>query len=73
LTATEVTQYLAARFPQQQFPSELGGVIHQSTEGNPLFMVNVVDYWVSQGRLDSGAAARQRFSFEREDLLFSQG
>jgi predicted ATPase/DNA-binding winged helix-turn-helix (wHTH) protein len=51
LTAAEVTQYLAARFPQQQFPPELGRIIHQRTEGNPLFMVNVVDYWVSQGVL----------------------
>jgi DNA-binding winged helix-turn-helix (wHTH) protein/predicted ATPase len=51
LTIAEVTQYLTARFPQQQFPSELGRVIHQSTEGNPLFMVNVVDYWVSHGVL----------------------
>jgi tetratricopeptide (TPR) repeat protein len=48
LTVTEVNQYLAARFPQQQFPSELGRVLHQSTEGNPLYMVNVVDDWVSQ-------------------------
>jgi predicted ATPase len=47
LTIEEVNQYLAARFPQQQFPAALGQIIHQSTEGNPLFMVNVVDYWIS--------------------------
>jgi predicted ATPase len=51
LTAAEVTQYLAARFPQQEFPHALGQIIHQSTEGNPLFMVNVVDDWVRQGVL----------------------
>jgi predicted ATPase len=49
LTAAEVAQYLAARFPRQQFPPELGQVIYQRTEGNPLFLVNVMDYWVSQG------------------------
>jgi hypothetical protein len=51
LTVAEVTQYLAVRFPRQQLPSELGRIVHQSTEGNPLFIVNVVDYWVSQGVL----------------------
>ncbi len=51
LTTTEVTQYLAARFPQHEFPAELGRIIHQSTEGNPLFMVNVVEEWVRQGVL----------------------
>src|SRR5262249_49533665 len=44
----EVAHYLDARFPQQLLPPALGRAIHQSTEGNPLFMVNVVDYWVSQ-------------------------
>jgi DNA-binding winged helix-turn-helix (wHTH) protein/predicted ATPase len=51
LTDREVGDYLAARFPRQQLPPELGRAIHHSTEGNPLFMVNVVDYWVSQGLL----------------------
>lgn len=51
LTAAEVTQYLRRRFPQHVFPFELGRIIHQSTEGNPLFMVNVVDEWVRQGVL----------------------
>jgi predicted ATPase/DNA-binding winged helix-turn-helix (wHTH) protein len=51
LTVAEVHQYLAAKFPQQQFPAELGRVLYHSTEGNPLFMVNVVDEWVRQGML----------------------
>lgn len=51
LTDLQVGEYLAARFPRQQLPPELGQAIHRSTEGNPLFMVNVVDYWVSQGLL----------------------
>ena len=48
LSDVEVDQYLAARFPRQQLPPALGQVIHRSTEGNPLFVVNVVDYWLSQ-------------------------
>jgi len=48
LTDVEVSQYLATRFPRQQLPPELGQAIHRRTEGNPLFTVNVVDYWLSQ-------------------------
>jgi DNA-binding winged helix-turn-helix (wHTH) protein/predicted ATPase len=48
LSDAEVSQYLAARFPRQRLPAELGHALHRSTEGNPLFVVNVVDYWVSQ-------------------------
>jgi tetratricopeptide (TPR) repeat protein len=48
LTGGEVSQYLAVRFPQQQFPAELASILRQSTEGNPLFLVNVVEYWVRQ-------------------------
>ncbi len=51
LSDVEVSQYLVARFPRQQLPPELGQAIHRSTEGNPLFMVNVVDYWLGQNVL----------------------
>ena len=43
LSETEVAQYLALRFPQHQFPAALAHVLHHSTEGNPLFLVNLVD------------------------------
>lgn len=46
-----VNNYLSARFPANRFPSELAGLIHERTEGNPLFMVNVVDYLVAEGLL----------------------
>ena len=48
LTATEVSQYLTTRFPQHRFPAALGPIIHRSTEGNPLFMVNVVEYLLAR-------------------------
>jgi DNA-binding winged helix-turn-helix (wHTH) protein/predicted ATPase len=51
LTDVEVGQYLAARFPEQHLPPALGTALHRSTEGNPLFIINVVDYWLSQGVL----------------------
>jgi tetratricopeptide (TPR) repeat protein len=51
LTAAEVTQYLASRFPTHNSLAALGQLIHQTTDGNPLFMVNVVDYWLNCGVL----------------------
>jgi predicted ATPase len=41
-----VAEYLSIRFPGHQFPRRLARLIHKRTEGNPLFMVNVVEYLV---------------------------
>jgi predicted ATPase len=38
-----IAAYLDMTFPQHTFPPDLAGMIHQRTEGNPLFMVGVVD------------------------------
>ena len=51
-----VADYLRERFPESSLPSELARVIHQRTEGNPLFMVSVVDDLVARGLV----AARDR-------------
>lgn len=45
---TDVDAYLAARFRHQALPRDLGPAIQRSTEGNPLFVISVVDYWLSQ-------------------------
>jgi len=55
LTETSVAAYLAARFPGRRIPSGLARSIHTRTDGNPLFMVNVVDYWLGQGGLEDSA------------------
>jgi len=47
LTEMTVAAYLKARFPQNDYPDELARAIHRRTEGNPLFMVNVLDYLVT--------------------------
>ena len=49
LSEEMVAQYLSVRFPTHRFPAELAGLIHERTEGNPLFMVNAVDYLVAEG------------------------
>jgi DNA-binding winged helix-turn-helix (wHTH) protein/tetratricopeptide (TPR) repeat protein len=50
LTAGNVAEYLAARFPAGAVESlqRLARAVHQRTEGNPLFMTKVVDYLVGQ-------------------------
>lgn len=49
LSEEAVAKYLSLRFPSNRFPAELAGLIHERTEGNPLFMVNAVDYLVAEG------------------------
>jgi DNA-binding winged helix-turn-helix (wHTH) protein/predicted ATPase len=49
LTADAVSKYLSVRFPGNRFPMGLAGLIHERTDGNPLFMVNAVDYVVGEG------------------------
>lgn len=49
LSEEAIDRYLSVRFPANQFPAELAGLIHERTEGNPLFMVNAVDYLVAEG------------------------
>jgi len=51
LSAEDVRQYLTRRYPQHQFPSGLGTVIHRRTDGNPLFVVNMVEYLAAQGEI----------------------
>jgi predicted ATPase len=48
LTEVAVRRHLAARFPANRFPAALGALIHQRTEGNPLFMVNTIDHLIAE-------------------------
>jgi predicted ATPase len=40
LTTDAVSKYLSVRFSGNRFPAGLAGLIHERTDGNPLFMVN---------------------------------
>ena len=51
LSAEAVAAYLAARFPQQQFPAALAPWLHQRTDGQPLFLVTLVQALVERGVL----------------------
>jgi predicted ATPase len=45
-----VADYLAARFLEARLPAGLARLVHQRTEGNPLFILTVVEDWVRRGR-----------------------
>ena len=49
LAESDVAQYLSVRFPASRLPADLARAIHQRTDGNPLFMVNVVNDLIAQG------------------------
>jgi tetratricopeptide (TPR) repeat protein len=64
LTRADVDRYLTLQFPAHEFPPELSDRIHDRTEGNPLFMADLVRFlrdrgvfaqreerWVMVGRL----------------------
>lgn len=44
-----VERYLAQRFGTHTLPAELASVLHQRTDGNPLFLVTVTNDLVQQG------------------------
>ncbi len=48
LSEAAVAEYLARRFAGDILPPQLARVIHRRTEGNPLFLVNVVEYLLAQ-------------------------
>ena len=50
LGVDDVAAYVAERFRGTIAP-ELPLAIHDATEGNPLFVVNLVDYWLAHGLL----------------------
>jgi DNA-binding winged helix-turn-helix (wHTH) protein/predicted ATPase len=48
LAEEAVAEYLQVRFPRHQLPSRLRRTIYRRTEGNPLFMVNLVEYLIDR-------------------------
>jgi predicted ATPase len=44
LTRGDIEAYLALEFPEHRFPAQFAALIHAKTEGNPLFVVDVLRY-----------------------------
>lgn len=49
LTESAVANYLTVTFPINRFPAGLAGLVHHRTDGNPLFMVNAVNFLLEAG------------------------
>jgi predicted ATPase len=49
LSRDDFTQYLSLAFAGHQFPDDLSAVLHARTEGNPLFMVDLLRYLCDRG------------------------
>jgi DNA-binding winged helix-turn-helix (wHTH) protein/predicted ATPase len=49
LSEAAVYDYLAVTFPGNRFPAGLAKLIHERTDGNPLFMVNAANYLLEAG------------------------
>jgi DNA-binding winged helix-turn-helix (wHTH) protein/predicted ATPase len=54
LSEEDVATYLEQRFLPRVVPPRLATVLHQRTEGNPLFLVSVVNELIGSGALSEG-------------------
>lgn len=52
LDEDSIRAYLQSRFPDLECEEELVAIIHQRTEGNPLFVCHVLDDWVDRHWLE---------------------
>ena len=51
LQESEIADYLALEFPGHRFPAEFTTLIHQKTEGSPLFMADLLRYLRDDGAI----------------------
>jgi predicted ATPase/DNA-binding winged helix-turn-helix (wHTH) protein len=57
LSEVSIQEYLAGRFPAGPIPPRLSRLLHQRTDGNPLFLINLLEYWLAEGTLACEAGA----------------
>src|SRR5262245_26265101 len=48
LPEAAIEEYLTLALPNRQLPDTLAGALHRRTSGNPLFLVNVIQDWISR-------------------------
>jgi DNA-binding winged helix-turn-helix (wHTH) protein/tetratricopeptide (TPR) repeat protein len=56
LSEDAVAAYLSGRCPDREIPAGLAHMLHQRTDGNPLFLVTLMDTLVREGKLVEGTA-----------------
>ena len=68
LTPAAMKDYLTVRFPGNKFPAGLATLIHERTDGNPLFMVNTVDYLLETGLIVQRAGGTWNLSVDIDNV-----
>ena len=66
LDAESVSEYLERRFEGRPFPPPLAKTLHERTDGNPLFMVSLVDHLCARGALDGNDLQSETEAFRDE-------
>jgi predicted ATPase len=51
LAAADIATHLNTRFPRHRFPATFAPLLHQRTDGNPLFLVNMLDELQAQAAI----------------------
>jgi DNA-binding winged helix-turn-helix (wHTH) protein/tetratricopeptide (TPR) repeat protein len=51
LNVDGIRELVELRFQQHEFPAQFAELLHKHTDGNPLFLINVLDYLVSRSLL----------------------
>jgi len=62
LSREHIAEYVAATFAPNDFPAELTSLVHEKTEGHPLFAANLLQYLSERGDL---VKANSRWSLVR--------
>ena len=66
--ASDIERYLQAAFPAPAFPAGFAGVLHRHSNGNALFMREILKELVKRGILD-GTTGRCRLSCPAEEIV----
>jgi tetratricopeptide (TPR) repeat protein len=59
LTVPDIEEYLARRFPQNRLRPEFAALVHERTEGNPLYMIDMLRFLRDRGVLENRDGAWQ--------------
>lgn len=66
LDASVAQKFVSGHLPDSPATVKLSRILHEKTEGNPLFMVQMLDYWKQKGLFDVFDAERDFDKFLRD-------
>ncbi len=69
LSPQAVRDYLTVRFGDTKLAEIMGGEVFQRTQGQPLFLVSMIDFWVAEGAIRETEAG---WRMEAGDAIFQR-